>query len=66
MREAPQCFYMLYLIVEVPSNFVFKKFGSMYLAFLVIGFGATSIGAGLVNADDIRKPAAAYGSYTTR
>lgn len=39
------CFYILYLVVEVPSNFIFKKYGSMYLAFLVIGFGATSIGS---------------------
>ena len=36
-------FYAMYLIVEVPSNMVLQRTGSIWLAFLTIGFGATCL-----------------------
>lgn len=36
-------------IVELPSNLIFKRVGSWWLAFLVIGFGAVSIGTAFIH-----------------
>ena len=41
-------FYVMYLVVEVPSNFLLKKTGSIWLAFLTIGFGATCLATGFI------------------
>jgi hypothetical protein len=41
-------FYVMYLVVEVPSNLIFKRVGSIWLACLVIGFGVTSIGTAFI------------------
>lgn len=40
---AQTAFYVIYILVEVPSNMVFKRVGSMWLAFLVVGFGVTTL-----------------------
>lgn len=37
-----------YITVEVPSNLALKHFGSTWLAFLIIGFGATSISTAFI------------------
>lgn len=36
-------------IVEVPSNIIFQRTGSWYLAFLVIGFGVVSIATAFIH-----------------
>ncbi|CAA7266285.1 unnamed protein product [Cyclocybe aegerita] len=38
-------FYVSYLVSEVPSNLALKHFGSIWIAFLVIGFGVVAIGS---------------------
>lgn len=35
--------YQQYVIADIPSNLILKKFGSVWLAFLVIGFGVVSL-----------------------
>lgn len=42
-------FYIFYIIVELPSNMIFQRLGSMYLAFLVIGFGVVSIATAFIH-----------------
>lgn len=42
-------FYIMYLVVEVPSQYVFKRLGSIWLGFLCFGFGVTSIGSAFVH-----------------
>jgi len=42
-------FYIFYILVEIPSNEVFRRFGSMWLAFLVIVFGVVSIATAFVH-----------------
>ncbi|KAF5343364.1 hypothetical protein D9756_011621 [Leucocoprinus leucothites] len=34
-----------YIVVEVPSNLVLKRIGSIWIAYLVIAFGAVSLGS---------------------
>ena len=41
-------FYVMYLVVEVPSNLLLKRTGSIWLAFLTIGFGATCLATGFI------------------
>lgn len=38
-------FYLSYIVVEVPSNLVLKRIGSIWIAYLVIAFGAVSLGS---------------------
>ncbi|KAF5351232.1 hypothetical protein D9756_008302 [Leucocoprinus leucothites] len=38
-------FYISYILIEVPSNLVLKRMGSIWIAYLVIGFGAVAIGS---------------------
>ncbi|TEB20092.1 MFS general substrate transporter [Coprinellus micaceus] len=42
-------FYVVYTVADVPSNLLLKHWGSTWLACLVIGFGAVSIGAAFVH-----------------
>lgn len=42
-------FYIFYILVEVPSNEVFRRVGSMWLAFLVIAFGVVSIATAFIH-----------------
>ncbi|TEB22552.1 MFS general substrate transporter [Coprinellus micaceus] len=42
-------FYIFYIASDIPSNLLLKHWGSTWLAFLVIGFGAVSIGAAFVH-----------------
>ncbi|KAI1191444.1 major facilitator superfamily domain-containing protein [Nemania serpens] len=47
---ATSIFYVVYLIVEVPSNIVLKRVGPRwYIPALVVGFGAVSIATAFVN-----------------
>ncbi|KAF6744578.1 major facilitator superfamily domain-containing protein [Ephemerocybe angulata] len=41
-------FYIAYISADIPSNLLLKQWGSNWLAFLVLGFGAVSIGAAFV------------------
>ncbi|KAF9006193.1 MFS general substrate transporter [Cyathus striatus] len=41
-------YYICYVISDVPSNLLLKRFGSIWIAFLVIVFGVVSIGAAFV------------------
>ncbi|KAJ2979071.1 hypothetical protein NUW58_g7298 [Xylaria curta] len=46
---ATSIFYVIYLIVEVPSNIILKRVGPRwYLPALVLGFGVVSIGTAFV------------------
>ncbi|CAA7269243.1 unnamed protein product [Cyclocybe aegerita] len=38
-------FYVFYILSEVPSNLALKHWGSIWIAFLVIGFGVVAIGS---------------------
>ncbi|KAJ3561232.1 hypothetical protein NP233_g10318 [Leucocoprinus birnbaumii] len=38
-------FYTSYMMIEVPSNLVLKRIGSVWIAYLVIGFGAVALGS---------------------
>ncbi|KAJ3563381.1 hypothetical protein NP233_g8976 [Leucocoprinus birnbaumii] len=38
-------FYLSYMIIEVPSNLALKRFGSIWVACLVISFGAVALGS---------------------
>ncbi|CAA7263266.1 unnamed protein product [Cyclocybe aegerita] len=42
-------FYVFYIVSEVPSNLALKHFGSIWIAYLVIGFGAVAIGSAFMN-----------------
>lgn len=42
-------FYIAYILVEVPSNLVLKQVGSTWLAFLVVAFGAVSLGTAFIH-----------------
>lgn len=42
-------FYIFYILVEIPSNEVFRRVGSMWLAALVIVFGVVSIATAFVH-----------------
>jgi MFS family permease len=42
-------FYIFYILVEIPSNEIFRKVGSMWLAFLVIVFGVVSIATAFIH-----------------
>lgn len=37
-----------YIVSEIPSNLALKRFGSIWIAFLVISFGAVAIGSAFV------------------
>ncbi|TFK39755.1 MFS general substrate transporter [Crucibulum laeve] len=41
-------FYICFLASEIPSNLALKRFGSIWIAFLVIGFGAVAIGSAFI------------------
>jgi MFS family permease len=42
-------FYIIYIFVEVPSNIVLKRVGArLWIPFLVVGFGAVSVGTAFV------------------
>ncbi|PPQ78694.1 hypothetical protein CVT25_010715 [Psilocybe cyanescens] len=41
-------FYISYIVSEIPSNLALKRFGSIWIAFLVISFGAVAIGSAFV------------------
>lgn len=40
--------YAQYSVVEIPSNLVLKRFGSVWLAVLVTSFGAVAIGTAFI------------------
>ncbi|KAM0754322.1 MFS general substrate transporter [Meredithblackwellia eburnea MCA 4105] len=42
-------FYIVYIIVEPPSNLMLKKYGASWLSFLVIGFGIVTIGSAFMH-----------------
>ncbi|KAF9038516.1 MFS general substrate transporter [Panaeolus papilionaceus] len=41
-------FYVFYILVEVPSNLALKRFGSIWIAFLVFSFGVIALGTAFV------------------
>jgi len=41
-------FYVVYTIVDIPSNLVLKHFGSIWIAMLVIAFGVVTIGTAFI------------------
>ncbi|KAF7308910.1 MFS general substrate transporter [Mycena kentingensis (nom. inval.)] len=41
-------FYILYILFDVPSNLMLKRYGSKWLAFMVVGFGVTTLGTAFV------------------
>ncbi|EEB96904.1 hypothetical protein MPER_03876, partial [Moniliophthora perniciosa FA553] len=41
-------FYIFYIVAEVPSNLALKHFGSVWLAAMVVTFGAVAIGTAFV------------------
>lgn len=41
-------FYIFYILVELPSNMIFKRVGSLWISFLVIGFGVVTIGTAFI------------------
>ncbi|TEB22549.1 MFS general substrate transporter [Coprinellus micaceus] len=43
LNVALTIFYIFYVIADIPSNLMLKQFGSIWLAFLVIGFGLVSL-----------------------
>ncbi|KAF6744579.1 major facilitator superfamily domain-containing protein [Ephemerocybe angulata] len=45
LNYALTVFYVCYMISDIPSNLLLKRFGSKWLAFLVVGFGVISMGS---------------------
>ncbi|KAK4046768.1 hypothetical protein OIV83_005873 [Microbotryomycetes sp. JL201] len=45
LSTALMIFYIFYIIVEPISNLILKKVGYLWLSFLVVGFGAVTIGS---------------------
>ncbi|PPQ63106.1 hypothetical protein CVT24_005817 [Panaeolus cyanescens] len=41
-------FYVFYILVEVPSNLALKRFGSIWIALLVLSFGVIALGTAFV------------------
>lgn len=37
-----------YILSDIPSNLILKRYGSIWLAFLVIGFGVVALGSAFV------------------
>ncbi|KAJ2915004.1 hypothetical protein MD484_g5406, partial [Candolleomyces efflorescens] len=42
-------FYVFYIVSDIPSNLLLKQWGSIWLAFLVIGFGVVSIASAFLH-----------------
>ncbi|RXW23316.1 hypothetical protein EST38_g2554 [Candolleomyces aberdarensis] len=43
LNVALTVFYVCYILSDIPSNLLLKRFGSPWLAFLVVGFGLVSV-----------------------
>ncbi|KAG2011917.1 high-affinity nicotinic acid transporter [Coprinopsis cinerea AmutBmut pab1-1] len=41
-------FYVFYIVADIPSNLILKRYGSTWLAILVIGFGVVALGSAFV------------------
>ncbi|KAF6746647.1 major facilitator superfamily domain-containing protein [Ephemerocybe angulata] len=42
-------FYVFYIISDIPSNLILKRYGSVWLAFLVIGFGVITLASAFLH-----------------
>ncbi|KAF5319115.1 hypothetical protein D9611_014104 [Ephemerocybe angulata] len=49
LNVALTVFYIFYVIADIPSNLILKRFGSAWLAFLVIGFGVISLASAFLH-----------------
>ncbi|KAJ3533964.1 hypothetical protein NMY22_g7119 [Coprinellus aureogranulatus] len=49
LNVALTIFYLCYLISDIPSNLLLKRYGSTWLALLVIGFGVVSLASAFLH-----------------
>ncbi|BGP01408.1 major facilitator superfamily protein [Rhodotorula toruloides] len=49
LNIALMIFYIFYIIIEIPSNLILKKIGSVWLSILCLCFGAVTIGSAFIS-----------------